>query len=217
MNSLLETNLKVDLRRFDDQNRKLELLLERNPPEKGQILLYGSSTFGNWRENDMCYKQLAPLPIHNTGFGGSTAEDALYKYHKLVVPYAPSVMAYYEGANDLMNGYTPEEVIALSHRLFEWCRQDFPGIKFVIVPIKLSPGILHIKEPGDICNRMFAEYAARHEDTSIIDVAPLLFDENGEHRHEIYVEDLVHHNEAGYIELAAILKPELERVYKQPH
>lgn len=206
---------KIDLHRFDDQIRKLDRILERNPPEKGGILLYGSSTMANWRANDMCYKQLAPLPVYNSGFGGSTSEEALYYYHQLVVPYAPSVMAYYEGANDLKSGYTPEEVIAMTHRLFEWCRQDFPGIKFVIVPIKLSPGILHIKDEGEICNRMFAKYAAEHDDTTVIDVAPLLFDENGKHRSEIYVEDQLHHNETGYIELAALLKPELEKLYKR--
>ena len=156
---------------------------------------------------------MAPLPVTNTGFGGSTSEEALYYYHKLAVPAQPSVIAYYEGANDLANGYTPEEVIETTHRLFEWCRQDFKGVRFVIIPIKLSPG-LHIDHAeGARCNSLFKEYAEKHEDTSIIDVAPLLYDKDGKHRQDIYVEDMLHHNEKGYEELTALLKPALEKVY----
>ncbi|MBN2641097.1 MAG: hypothetical protein JXR78_05565 [Victivallales bacterium] len=206
-------NTKIDLHRFDDQLKQLDEHMRACPPRKHGILLYGSSTMANWRENDMCYKQLAPLPIENTGFGGSTAEEALYYYHRLVVPFEPSVMAYYEGANDLMNGYTPDEVLMLTHRLFEWCRQDFPGIRFLIVPIKLSPALDHIREQGNICNRMFEEYAGTHEDTSFLDVNSFLYDDAGNHRREIYVEDMLHHNECGYAEFAELMKPTLEKLY----
>jgi lysophospholipase L1-like esterase len=206
-------NTKIDLHRFDDQLKQLDEHMRVCPPRKHGILLYGSSTMANWRENDMCYNQLVPLPIENTGFGGSTAEEALYYYHRLVVPFEPSVMAYYEGANDLMNGYTPDEVLMLTHRLFEWSRQDFPGIKFLIVPIKLSPALDHIREQGNICNRMFEEYAATHEDTSVLDVNSFLYDDAGNHRREIYVEDMLHHNERGYAEFAELMKPTLEKLY----
>ncbi len=204
---------KTDLHRFDDQVRAIEQDLQAKPPIPGGILLYGSSTMANWRAEDLCHRQLAPLPVTNTGFGGSTSEEALYYYHQLVRPVRPSVMAYYEGANDLQNHYTADDVIAMTHRLFEWCRQDFPGIRFVIIPIKLSPG-LNISFPeGQRCNRLFADYAQAHDDTSIIDVDPLLYDEAGEHRMEIYVEDKLHHNPYGYEILASLLKPELEKQF----
>ncbi len=207
-------NTLIDLHRFDIQVEQLKKTIAASTPKKHGILLYGSSTMANWRENNMCYKQLAPLPVSNTGFGGSTAEDALYQYHPLVKPYAPKVMAYYEGANDLMNGYTPEFVLEMTHRLFEWCRQDFPGIRFLILPIKLSPALDHIRKEGERCNNMFEEYANEHDDTSFVDVSSFLFDSDGNHREEIYVEDLLHHNEGGYAELAALMKPMLEKLLK---
>src|ERR1035437_10409683 len=123
---------RTDLHRFEDQVKEIERQLQVRPPQKGGILFYGSSTMANWRANDWCYTQIAPFPVTNTGFGGSTAEEALYYYHRLVVPIQPSVMVYYEGANDLGNHYTPVEVIETTHRLFEWARQDFPGIKLVL-------------------------------------------------------------------------------------
>lgn len=200
---------KVDLHRFDEQLTEIDAILKTRPPQENGVLLYGSSTMANWRKDDMCYTQLAPLPITNTGFGGSTAEEALYYYHRLVVPARPAVMAYYEGANDLMNKYTPEEVIETTRRLFDWAKQDFPGIRFLIVPIKLSPGLDHIREEGERCNAMFEQFANERDDTEVVDMDPLLYDANGEHRDDIYVEDKLHHNQKGYEELAAILKPRL--------
>lgn len=204
---------KVDIHRFDVGIKELDEQLKANPSKEGGILLYGSSTMGNWRANDMCYKQLAPLPITNTGFGGSTADEALYYYHKLVLPVKPSVMAYYEGANDLMNNYKPQEIIDTSHHLFEWARQDFPGIKFLIVPIKLCLGLKHIEKESKICNKMFEEYAEKYQDTFYLNLDKFLYDKNGEYRTDIYVEDMLHHTEKGYEELAAFVKPALEKLY----
>ena len=79
-------NTKIDLHRYREQIDELIAGLAENPPAPGGVLLYGSSTMANWRGDGMCYRQLAPLPVSNTGFGGSTAEEALYYYQQLVVP-----------------------------------------------------------------------------------------------------------------------------------
>ncbi len=205
---------KINLRRFDEQVAGLVKMLEEAPPEPGGILFYGSSTMGNWRTNDMCYSQMAPLPVTNTGFGGSTAEDALYRYRELVSPVKPSLMVYYEGANDLMNNYTPEEVLDMTHRIFEWARQDFPGIKFLIMPIKLSPALQHIFDSGTRCNEMFADYAGRYDDTDILDLTSFMYNDDGSLRTDTYVEDMLHHTADGYAELATYVKPVLEKIWK---
>ena len=206
-------NTKVDLHRFDDQVMELKEMLRKSPPESGGVLFYGSSTMANWRANDMCYKHMKGLPLTNTGFGGSTAEDALYYYRELVFPVKPSVMVYYEGANDLMNNYTPAEVIEMTHRVFEWARQDFPKIQFLIMPIKLSPALQHIIYPGTVCNELFADYASRHDDTHILDLTSFMYKEDGTLRIDTYVEDMLHHTEEGYEELATYVKPVLQKIY----
>lgn len=204
---------RIDLHRFDDQIAVIEAELRTAMPEPGGVLLYGSSTMANWRANDWCYRQLAPLPVSNTGFGGATAEETLYYYHRLVAPLRPSMMVYYEGANDLMNGYTPEEVIEMTHRLFEWCRQDFPGILFAVMPIKLSPALDHIRTEGELCNTLFQAYADAHEDTHMLDVKALIYHADGSLRRDVYVDDMLHHTEQGYKELAELILPELKRLY----
>ena len=89
----------------------------------------------------------------STGFGGSTAEEALYYYHQLVLPAKPSILVYYEGDNDLASGYTPSEILALTHRLFECSRRDLPGIRFVIIPVKDYPAETASKDHLAALNR----------------------------------------------------------------
>ena len=205
---------RIDLHRYDDEIKVLKEKLRLKPPEKDGILFYGSSTMAFWRKDDKCYKLMHPLPLVNNGFGGATTEELLYYYQLLVLPVRPSVMVYYSGANDIEKGYTPEEVIELSHRLFEWSRQDFPGIQFLIIPVKLSPGLTDHHQ-GFLCNNLFDKYCQSHSDTHILDISSFMNDSTGNLRKDIYVDDMIHHNEKGYNELGALIKPVIKSLYQQ--
>ena len=206
------TATRVDLQRFADQVATLETSLRQTPPEPGGILFYGSSTMVHWRADDLLQRQMAPLPVLSTGFGGSTADEALYYYGRLVLPVRPSILVYYEGDNDLGLGYTAAEVLELTHRLFEWARQDLPGIRFLIIPVKDYPAQDAPKEQLAALNRDFAEYATAHEDTWVADIGPVLQDEQGMTRLDIFEDDNTHYNLKGYQLLAVQVKPILERL-----
>lgn len=206
------TATRVDLQRFADQVATLETSLRQTPPEPGGILFYGSSTMVHWRADDLLQRQMAPLPVLSTGFGGSTADEALYYYGRLVLPVRPSILVYYEGDNDLGLGYTAAEVLELTHRLFEWARQDLPGIRFLIIPVKDYPAQDAPKEQLAALNRDFAEYATAQKDTWVADIGPVLQDEQGMTRLDIFEDDNTHYNLKGYQLLAGQVKPILERL-----
>ena len=96
---------------------------EQEDAGTGGILLYGSSHFAVWRE-EWLTRQMAPYRLYNRAFGGSTAEEALYYYPRLVRPAAPRALLYYEGDNDIPMGYTPGEVWELTRRVLSWARTD---------------------------------------------------------------------------------------------
>lgn len=200
----------IDLARFADQVTALEENMSACPPAPGGILFYGSSTMVNWRQNNLLQRQFAPLPVLSTGFGGSTAEEALYYYRQLVLPAKPSVLVYYEGDNDLCLGYTPAQIIELTHRLFEWARCDLPGIRFVIIPVKDYPAQIATQDQLAAINQLFLDYAAAFMDTLVVDIKPVLYDEQGQMRTDIFEADNVHFNLKGYTLLAAAVKPILE-------
>ena len=206
------TATHVDLQRFAEQVATMEADLCSNLPAPGAILFYGSSTTVHWRADGLLQRQMAPLPVLSTGFGGSTADEALYYYGRLVLPVRPSILVYYEGDNDLGLGYSPDEVIELTHRLFEWARHDLPGIRFVVIPVKDYPAQDAPKDQLAGLNRSFTAYAAAHEDTWAVDIGPVLADDHGRTRLDIFKEDNTHFNLKGYELLTAQVKPLLERL-----
>lgn len=209
------TDTHVTLHRYEEQIAGMETAMAESPPEPGGILLYGSSTMAHWRRDGMDRDHLAPLPVINHGFGGSTAEEALYFYHRLVWPVKPAVLAYYEGPNDFGSGYTPSQVLAFTHRLFEWCRQDFPGIRFVIFGLKHSPALKrHLARIRNL-NRRFSDYADRRADTDFVDLTPIDREARGARLRELYVDDDLHHTPAGYRLLASLVRPAIERAYRE--
>lgn len=201
------TPSRIELKRLAEQVAELEAGLRASPPAPGGILFYGSSTMVLWRENGLLQRQMSPLPVLSTGFGGSTAEEALYYYQRLVLPARPAILVYYEGDNDLASGYTPSEVIELSHRLFEWARQDLPGLRFVVIPVKESPSRAALVAQIRTLNLLWLRYAADYEDVWVADIAPLTLDPCGRARGDYYLEDQLHLNQAGYAQLTAALKP----------
>ncbi|MCE5257854.1 MAG: GDSL-type esterase/lipase family protein [Chloroflexi bacterium] len=209
------TAAHVDLNRFAEQVSALEVGLRADPPAPGGILFYGSSTMVNWRADNLLQRQMAPLPAFSTGFGGSTAEEALYYYARLVLPLKPSILVYYEGDNDLSTGYTPAEVMELSHRLFEWARRDLPGIRFVIIPVKDYPAQTAPQDQLATLHLAFLYYAAQYADTSVIDIGPVLHDEHGQVRLDIFEQDNVHFNLKGYELLTGQVKPILLGLYNR--
>ncbi|MHB1355204.1 MAG: GDSL-type esterase/lipase family protein [Anaerolineae bacterium] len=202
----------IDLARFADQVATLEENMHTSPPAPGGILFYGSSTMAIWRQNNLLKRQMAPLPVLSTGFGGSTAEEALYYYRQLVLPVRPSVLVYYEGDNDLCLGYTPLQILELTHRLFEWTRRDLPGIHFVIIPVKDYPAQIAPKDQLASINQLFLDYAAEYRDTAVVDINPVQLDDQGQVRVDIFEADNVHFNLKGYELLAAQIKPLLEKL-----
>lgn len=112
---------------------------EQEDAGTGGILLYGSSHFAVWRE-EWLTRQMAPYRLYNRAFGGSTAEEALYYYPRLVRPAAPRALLYYEGDNDIPMGYTPGEVWELTRRVLSWARTDAGGrLPVVLLGLKHAP------------------------------------------------------------------------------
>ena len=78
-----------------------------NPPPKGGILFIGSSIFRQWKNLG---EQMAPLPVFNRAFGGSQTNDILHYMDQVVLPYAPRIIVYYCGSNDVNAGIPASEI-----------------------------------------------------------------------------------------------------------
>lgn len=113
----------------------VKLIEERGPIEEGKIIFYGSSGFTRWSEKhgnrniqDMILGKNGEKVILNHAFGGSTVEELLYYYPRLIRPYKPKALCISCYLNDFSFGYTVQEIMMLLSRLLEYARTDMPGI-----------------------------------------------------------------------------------------
>lgn len=189
---------------------------EKEEAGKGGILLYGSSHFAVWKEEWLA-RQMAPYRLYNRAFGGSTAEEALYYYPRLVRPAAPRALLYYEGDNDIPLGYTPGEIWELTRRVLAWARYDAGGrLPVVLLGLKHAPARAAFRPFHDEYNALLRAAAEEDPDIVYVDQAPFLEDGEGHVKTDLYSDDLLHLNEAGYACVATALKDALERLGVRP-
>jgi lysophospholipase L1-like esterase len=183
--------------------------------ETGRIVFVGNSGFNNWdprsgnkaMEEQILNKDGTPA-VWNHGIGGSTTEDQLYYYDRLIKKYQPRGLVLLSHANNISYGYYTHEMIMLLARLCEYARTDMPGIKIYVCDVRplwatkdSDPWLNSVKQ----YNQMLDEYAARHDDVTVLKISqdPRFFEDGcvGDYtkpRFDIFVEDQVHLNQAGY-------------------
>lgn len=226
-------NISFDLKWLEKEIVKYE----QEPIQKGLVMFYGHSLFTRWGSPKWGYRRLdedirakdGSLACVNHGFGTSTSEELLYYYDRMVRPWAPRALVIATYANDGMYGYSPEDVMVNISKLCQWARTDFPGIKLYLVEDHPRPNgkdatIRDIwnnsKNKRDKYHQLLRIYAQAHEDTKVLELwnQPELFEtpeDVGDFRKvrdDIFVEDKVHPNQAGYDILKKIFTEALDEV-----
>ena len=98
---------KLEIRRFEDRILKYEAV----SVVTDKILFYGHSLFTRCsfitkrQENPMLEAEVrmkdGSQAIVNHGFGTSSADDLLYYYHRMVLPYKPRALVLATMSNDV--------------------------------------------------------------------------------------------------------------------
>lgn len=199
--------------------RRLEKAVEayeKRPIEPGKILFYGSSGFTLWKtwhsgrslEEDIRMKDGSPAAI-NHGFGGSTIEEGLYYYDRMVKPWAPRAVVLRFFPNDIQAGYSPVEIMYLIAQFCNRARADFPGIKLYIcdaMPHKCCANNLIWIRYSQQFNRLVREYCDCYEDCFCVAQStwPGFYNTSADAgnyakvRDDIWIEDGMHLTKDGY-------------------
>ncbi len=185
------------------------------PPERGNILFVGSSIFRLWTTVP---EQMAPLPVLNRAFGGSRTGDQLERFDRVVLPYAPKVIVYYCGSNDLKAGPSPEDPARIFSRFQTFSqrvRSALPDTRLIFVSSTRSPDRVARWTQVDHYNGLVRAYCEATPGHTFVDINPALVDSEGKPRLELYQEDRLHFHPQAYVEFTAVLKPVLERVWRE--
>ncbi|MEO8365917.1 MAG: SGNH/GDSL hydrolase family protein [Pseudoxanthomonas sp.] len=164
------------------------------PPPKHSVLFIGSSSIRFW---DTLATDFPGIPVINRGFGGSQVRDSTWYANSIVVPYAPRMIVFYAGENDLESGRSPRQVRDDFHAFVTRVRRDLPGVRIAYISSKPSPLRVRMLEAERQANALIEGDAGRLKVT-FIDVFTPMLDAHGQPREELFREDRLHMNPAGY-------------------
>ncbi|MCE6992387.1 GDSL-type esterase/lipase family protein [Dyadobacter sp. CY323] len=177
-------------------------------PAPGGIVFTGSSSFTKWQS---AAQDLAPLPIINRGFGGSTLPEVIYYADRTVTKYKPKTVVIY-CENDMFGKKkkTPEQVRDAYVTLVKKIRTELPDVRLYCVSLKPSPSRWDRKDDTIKANKLIQDFIKTDKKHGYIDVWPVML-KDGRPDGSIFLGDSLHMNEEGYKRWTKVLKPVLEK------
>ena len=173
------------------------------------VLFYGSSTFGIWKEIETLFSDYKAI---NAGFGGSTSDEALFHYERVAKPFAPKVVVWYYGDNEPVCSYTAEESKELFLATWEKFRCDFPNVKIVTIATKTSFARDEYKEYVREMNEWQKAQAEKFDWLTYIETKDLCKNEKGDYIFENYLDDKLHFGPKAYAVIEKRIKAVLDAI-----
>ena len=180
---------------YEHEVRAIELAHAAAPPRPGAAVFYGSSSFRMW---DTLAEDMAPRPVVNRAFGGSTLAACVHFFERLVPPAAPRSLLFYAGDNDLGDGRAPAEVVASFCALLEKVSTQLGPIPFAFLSIKPSPARWALRDRIQRVNREVRQALARRPLSYYVDIYSPMIGSDGLPRRELFADDGLHLSRAGY-------------------
>ena len=211
--------VKIGLKYIDIWKESMEdavLEYEKEKNNTGEIVFYGPSNFTRWSARfgmkpmrDVLLGGSGKKCVINRGFGSTGAEHQLYYYPRMVRPLAPRVLVYSPFGNNAAFGYSIEEAWEIAQRVIVYAETDFPGIEiYVLAPNVRKADFNEVKmrenERISATLEAFCSESEHRHALYPLSYAPLAS------RKDIFVEDGVHFNQAGYDIYAEFFKEVLK-------
>ncbi len=205
-----QSNLPVHLaageNRFERNVLAYEAADRTNPPPHHAILLAGDSQFYRWKT---VHEDLPDYTIINRGIDSLQTSDLIHFTDRIVLPYRPRMIILHVGGNDVHNGKSPEQVLADFKTFVAKVRTALPGVPIAFTSLTPSPGRWSEIAQRKAANRIIKDYIVTQPDLRFIDLWDAMLTADGQPREDLWVEDRVHPNHAGYLLRVKIMRPVL--------
>lgn len=175
-----------------------------NTPESDAVLLIGSSSFTMWKD---VHDYFPDTKFINRGFGGSSLYDLNFYSTELLQPYKPKQILIYCGENDFAANQKlkPREVYNRFRHFYTEIRKYHPDVPVAFISIKLSPSRKHLWPRFTATNSIIQRFMDKSENAEYIDITKAM----STSYEQLYLEDQLHMNPAGYRIWAAQIAPYL--------
>jgi lysophospholipase L1-like esterase len=162
-------------------------------PERA-VLFVGSSSIVNWPTAD----RFPGLPVINRGFGGSQISDVNHFVEQTVLKYAPDVIVFYAGNNDIQADKTPAQVLADYQRFVSTVLARKSDTR--IIYISIHPSVARWARWPQMreANGLIRDFSAKDPRLRYVDISPGMLGSDGRPMPQLFVADGLHLRPAGY-------------------
>jgi lysophospholipase L1-like esterase len=195
---------EADINRFDSLN-----LVEHH--SDSALLFLGSSYIRFWTNirKDLDYPDI----IHR-GFGGSNLRDVAYYVKRIVYPHHPKAIYMYVG-NDIVDSEkdkSPDQVFELFKYTVELIRQKFPTTPITWLQISPSKKRWGAWDKVQAANKLIEYYCRSNPNLFSINFSKSFLGADGLPIKNLFRDDKLHYNEAGYVVWGNAIKEEVKRI-----
>lgn len=182
---------------FFDEIQHFKKLDSDHFPPKNAILFVGSSSLRKWQDMQDYFPD---VKVINRGFGGSELTDAIRYAKDIIIPYHPRQIIIYSGENDLAysDTVTPAIVLERFKKLLTIIRTAMPMVPVIFISIKPSPSREKLMPEMVEANNLIKKFLQQKKKTVYVDVYYKMLDKDGKPMPNIFLEDNLHMNAAGY-------------------
>ncbi len=185
-----------DPKRFENHIVKFEEADKINPPSRENLALFvGSSSIVMWKSLEEDFKGYNVL---NRGFGGSHNSDIIYYFDRIIKPYNPSKLIYYEGDNDIASEKPVEQAIGDFIIVAEMIKEHLPNTEVAILAAKPSPSRWHRRQEYEEYNERVRIFCLKEAQFEFTDIFTPMIEKFGRPDGELYISDSLHMSDKGY-------------------
>ncbi len=186
-------------------------VVQLNPVPQNAILFAGSSIFHFWTT---LADDMAPLPVINQAFAGARMHSVFNAMDKLIIPYNPKIIVYYCGSNDINDGAEATDILSGFEKFVSVVRDKLPSTTVYFVSINKAPQKMDTWNVVDDSNEKIKKWCKKTEMLYFIDINPPFFSD-GKSRTDLFFEDGLHFQLEAYREFTKIIKPVIEKEWRQ--
>jgi lysophospholipase L1-like esterase len=175
-------------------------------PPKGAILFIGASSTRRWTTLAQDFPE---YQVINRGFGGSHLTDCVAFIDHIVIPYRPNLIVLQAGGNDINAGKPPERVLADFKAFVARVRAELPETRIAFVSLNPAPVRWEQAERQKAANQLIKDEILAGKNLDYIELWDQFLGPDGKPREDLFVEDRLHNNAAGYKIRAEVVRPHL--------
>lgn len=209
--NLVKSKNEEGVFRYENDFIKFDSLNMVEHHSDSALLFLGSSYIRFWTNirKDLVYPDI----IHR-GFGGSNLRDVAYYIDRIIQPHRPKAIFMYLG-NDIVGSEkdkTPDQVFELYKYTIEKIRIKFPNTPITWLDISPSEKRWSVWGKVQLVNKLIEAYCKTQKNLHVIHFSSYFLGSDGQPIKNLFRDDKLHYNEAGYIVWGNAIKADVQKI-----